>query len=101
MAAVYLRTNCASASRRVHYRLEAGPVWCRIRSSGCRHLLLRQHVAELPRIAFVDLLRKESRAAGEWRPVRVGADDGTEIRHLYFQTSPEIHFVGFDDAGLR
>src|SRR5688500_12742772 len=60
-----------------------------------------EHVAELPGIALVDVLREEAGAALERRPIGVEALDRTEIGRLHLEAATEIDLVRLDDAGLR
>ena len=62
--------------------------------------LRHQHVLELPRIATIHVLREQSVAVGERRPVGVLADDRTEIRPLDLEAAPEVELVGLDQAAV-
>src|SRR5215472_11555887 len=59
------------------------------------------HVLELPGIALVDVLREQSLALVQRRPLGVLADYRAEIRHADLEVAPEIHLVGLDDAEIR
>src|SRR5277367_7175942 len=61
--------------------------------------LPHQHVAELPGIGLVDVLREQAGTIGQRGPVGVDADYGAEIGHLHFEAAPVVHLVGLDDAG--
>src|ERR1700685_3474035 len=84
-----LALHCTAPSRRTNWRLRP-QCW----------RLAHQHVLELPRIALVDVLREEARAAHERRPIRIDADDRPEIGRLNLKTPPKIQFVGLDNSGL-
>src|SRR5258705_331763 len=63
-----------------------------------KRLSPHQHVPELPGIAFVDVLREQSGAVGQRRPVGVNALYRAKIRHLDLEAAAEIQFVGLDHA---
>src|ERR1017187_1989953 len=57
-------------------------------------------IAELPRIGGIDVIRIKPGAAGERRPVRIGADQFAQIGHAKLEDRPVVEFVGLDYAGL-
>src|SRR5204863_3231961 len=60
--------------------------------------LPHQHVPELPRVAIVDVFRKQPGAVGQRGPVGVKALHRAEIGQLDLEAATEIHLVGLDDA---
>src|SRR6516165_4641536 len=72
-----------------------------VRRSNAEGSLAHEHVAELPRIALVDILREEARPPLERRPVGVNAGDRAEIGGLHFEAAAEVQFVSLDDPRVR
>ena len=93
----------APGSRGFAGELENGPARLRRRGTGTwrQARSVHQDVAELPGIAFVDILGKQTGAAVQRRPVRVVALDRSQIGHLNFKAALVVHLVGLDDACFR
>src|ERR1700730_11236845 len=60
-----------------------------------------EHIFELPRILFIDVLGKEHRATFKRRPIGVLPDDRAKIRALHIEAAAEVEFVGFNNTGSR
>src|SRR5689334_18558287 len=62
---------------------------------------LHEHVFKLPSIVGIDVFRKQLATSLNGSPLGILTDHRAEIRALNFQTTSEVHLVGFDNAHVR